>query len=68
MVPVGTLDAEQAWLFERQLRAVQGVAEASINLEDGIAYLKVDSRQLDSDELERLCRTVCEPEESTKVI
>jgi MFS family permease len=53
MLPVGEHDSEQAWLLERQLLAVRGVAEASVNVDDGIAYLKVDSRELDRGALEQ---------------
>jgi len=51
MVTVGEVDGGQAGLLEQQLLAVRGVAEASVNVDDGIAYLKVDSRVLDRDAL-----------------
>lgn len=53
MVPVGAIDIESAWLLEKELLAVQGVAEASVNVDDGIAYLKVDNRALDRDALQQ---------------
>jgi predicted MFS family arabinose efflux permease len=51
MMTIGRLSADEAWLLEQQLLAVRGVAEASVNVDDGIAYLKVDSRALDRDAL-----------------
>ncbi len=61
MLPVGRYEAEQAWLLERRLYAVRGVAEASVNVDDGIAYLKVDSREVDRDALQQFCRSVPDP-------
>jgi hypothetical protein len=40
--------------MERQLLALSGVAEAVVNVEEGIAYLKVNNRLLDREALERL--------------
>lgn len=44
-------DAIYAVELEQRLRQVRGVAEASVNVDDGIAYLKVDSRVLDREAL-----------------
>ncbi len=51
MVKVGVFDRGPAAELELRLRQVKGVAEASVNVDDGIAYLKVDSRVLDREAL-----------------
>jgi len=51
MINVGTVDASQASVIEKQLQQQAGVAEAVVNAEDGVAYLKVDSRVVDTDDL-----------------
>jgi MFS family permease len=51
MVRVGALDAGPAAALEQRLRAIRGVAEANVNVDDGIAYLKVDNRVVDRDAL-----------------
>jgi MFS family permease len=51
MLRVGALDAGRAAALEQRLRALRGVAEANVNVDDGIAYLKVDSRVVDRDAL-----------------
>lgn len=51
MIKVGTVDALQAGLIENRLKQQAGVAEATVNVEDGVAYLKVDSRVTDTDDL-----------------
>ncbi|HEY4732674.1 MAG TPA: MFS transporter [Gammaproteobacteria bacterium] len=51
MIKVGTIDASQASLIENRLKQQAGVAEATVNVEDGVAYLKVDSRVADTDDL-----------------
>lgn len=53
MVNVGAVDAEQAQHLVTRLRQVPGVIEAVIIVEDGIAYLKVDSKLLDEEALGR---------------
>jgi MFS family permease len=53
MLNVGTLDIPAAQLLEKQLLSLSGVAEASVNVDDGIAYLKVDSLALDREALEQ---------------
>jgi MFS family permease len=47
-------DSTAAGKMERQLLALSGVAEAVVSVDDGVAYLKVDSRLVDRDALERL--------------
>jgi MFS family permease len=47
-------DRAEAGKMEQQLLALNGVAEAVVNVDDGVAYLKVDSRLVDRDALERL--------------
>ncbi|HEX9802402.1 MAG TPA: MFS transporter [Gammaproteobacteria bacterium] len=51
MLRVGALDAGRAAALEQRLLAIGGVAEANVNVDDGIAYLKVDSRVVDRDAL-----------------
>jgi len=51
MLRIGAVDGSLAMTLEQRLRAVKGVAEASVNVDDGIAYLKVDSRVLDREAL-----------------
>lgn len=51
MFRVNVTGASGAAGLEQRLRQVRGVAEASVNVDDGIAYLKVDSRVLDKDAL-----------------
>jgi len=51
MLPLGEVDSTKVSWLEQQLLAIKGVAEASVNVDDGIAYLKVDSRDLDRDAL-----------------
>lgn len=51
MLRVGALDAGGAAALEQRLLALRGVAEANVNVDDGIAYLKVDSRVVDRDAL-----------------
>jgi MFS family permease len=48
---VGQIDAQHAKAVADRLAQVQGVAEAVIVPEDGIAYLKVDRQALDEDQL-----------------
>ena len=50
---VGPVDATRARELSNELTAVQGVAEAVVLVEDGVAYLKVDSRALDQEALRR---------------
>ncbi len=51
MFKVDVADDDRAVELEQSLRLVTGVAEASVNVDDGIAYLKVDSRVLDREAL-----------------
>lgn len=48
---IGTIDEEKARKLASELTSVEGVAEAVVIPEDGIAYLKVDKRLLDQDAL-----------------
>ena len=51
LLRVGEVDENRAEKLVDQLNAVRGVAEAVVIPEDGVAYLKVDSRKLDKDAL-----------------
>lgn len=52
VLSLGTALGADASALEQRLLAVPGVKEAAIVLEEGVAYLKVDSRQLDWARLE----------------
>ncbi len=45
------ITTEQAQQYGRQLGAIAGIIEANVFADDGIAYLKVDRRQLDQESL-----------------
>jgi MFS family permease len=47
LLNVGSLDVAQAALLVQKLNDVQGVAEAVVVAEDGVAYLKIDKKMLD---------------------
>lgn len=48
---VGPVSAAQAQLLARELTSIRGVAEAVVIPEDGVAYLKVDQKALDKEQL-----------------
>ncbi len=52
MIHVGFMDPQQARELEQELMTIDGIAESVIVAEEGIAYLKVDSRIIDSDRLQ----------------
>ncbi len=54
MFAVAVDDSDAAGKMERQLLALSGVAEAVVSVDDRVAYLKVDSRLVDREALERL--------------
>jgi len=47
LLKVGEMAPDQAALLAARLREITGVAEAMVIAEDGVAYLKVDSAQMD---------------------
>jgi len=51
MINVGVIDQERANQLVNEITQVQGVAEAIVIAEDGIAYLKVDNHAVDKDAL-----------------
>ncbi|WP_303909368.1 MFS transporter [Thiohalomonas denitrificans] len=53
MVNVGPLDPARAAELESEFRHVDGVEEVYVELDDGIAYLRVDNAKLDHAELDR---------------
>jgi MFS family permease len=53
LLKVDVMDAAQAAVLASELLGVRGVAEAVVSGEEGVAYLKVDSQQLDRVALER---------------
>ena len=54
MVNVGTIDEQQAGGLAGRFLQLAGVAEAEYVAEDGIAYLKVDSREFNQESLQAL--------------
>lgn len=48
---VGTIDPPRAERLAAELMAIRGVVEAVVIVEDGVAYLKVDNRELDREAL-----------------
>jgi len=54
MINVGSIDVSQAGKIEKELKQQAGVAQAIVNIEDGVAYLKVDSRVVDKDDLHKV--------------
>ncbi|MBI3570997.1 MAG: MFS transporter [Gammaproteobacteria bacterium] len=54
MFHINALSAEDARRLERRLTDVQGVTEATVMADEGVAYLKVDSRRFDEPALRRL--------------
>lgn len=54
LLKVGICDAAQARLLEQQLAQVAGVAEAVVAGAEGVAYLKVEQRKLDEQQLQQL--------------
>ncbi len=53
LVHVGPVDAVAAGRLHAELAGVPGVAEVVISVEEGVAYLRVDGKRLDSAALER---------------
>ena len=54
LLHVGNLQQPEADLMSRRLSEIDGVEEAVVLADDGVAYLKVDKRLLDYDCLRRL--------------
>ena len=52
LLKVGQLDAHKAKQLAKELMQVSGVKEAVIRVEDGVAYLRVDSALFDPNRLE----------------
>ena len=52
LLRVGEMDEAQAQLLAQQLLIIEGVEEAMVIAEEGVAYLKVDSRTLDQQALD----------------
>ena len=52
LLNVGDVDAARARQLDAELTQIQGVAEAVVLPEDGVAYLKVDLKTLDRERLE----------------
>ena len=51
LLNVGAIEEDQANLLAAELSTIAGVAEAVVIAEDGIAYLKVDTKVLDEEQL-----------------
>jgi hypothetical protein len=54
MFHIRAMSAAEARRLERKLGDVLGVTEATVMAEEGVAYLKVDSRRFDEPALRRL--------------
>jgi MFS family permease len=57
LLPVGPIGADDVPDLERRLLAVPGVRDALVVPEEGLAYLKVDSRELDAAGLQSIAVT-----------
>ena len=53
LIQVGEQDEQSAKALAQELLAIEGVAEAYVCTEDGVAYMKVDKKVVDMDALER---------------
>ncbi len=53
LIQVGEQDEQSARALQQELLAIQGVAEAYVCTEDGVAYMKLDKKQVDRDAIER---------------
>ncbi len=62
MINLGTMDASQAGSIEQRLRQQAGVAEAVVNADDKVAYLKVDRRVVDTDDLHKIAAEMIDSE------
>ncbi len=51
LINVGDINTEQARQLETEISQVNGVAEVTVNEEDGVAYLKIDPKVTESDDL-----------------
>ncbi len=57
LLRVGTVDASEASLLVDRLLALPGVEEAVVIAEEGVAYLKVDSKMVDREALDAFAAT-----------
>jgi len=62
LLNVGKISEQDAAQLAMQLTNIRGVAEAVVIAKDGIAYLKVDKRALDSDSLWKYSTNMDQPE------
>lgn len=62
LINVGEIDPKEAERLAARLTQVQGVAEAAVVPEDGVAYLKVDGHALDESALQALIPTSHQPD------
>ena len=51
LINVGEVDETRARELEMEITQVNGVAEVTVNAEDGVAYLKIDPKVTESDDL-----------------
>jgi MFS family permease len=54
LISLENLDQQTSDAFMRQLLTVVGVVEVTAHIEEAVAYLKVDSQQLNKDQLQSL--------------
>ena len=53
LLNVGKLDNSQAAELANTLSQIEGVLDATVIAEDGVAYIKVDKQLLNEDDLEK---------------
>jgi predicted MFS family arabinose efflux permease len=53
LMQVGEQSSESAKALEQELLHIEGVAEATVCCDDGVAYMKLDNKLIDRDALER---------------
>jgi copper chaperone CopZ len=58
MFHLPSMSVEEARRLEQQIAAVTGVTEVAVVIEEGAAYVKVDSRRLDETALRALLPSV----------
>ena len=54
LISLENLNQQTSDNFVNQLLAVVGVVEVTVHIEEAVAYLKVDSQQLNKDQLQQL--------------
>ncbi len=58
LINVGPMDGDQARLLEMQMSEIEGVGDALVEAEEGVAYLKIDSGVIDMNALDEFSQVV----------